>query len=71
MLVILSAMQWSHVSVMGVKIHDSSKLWGRCGCACVGTATRFQGVCSSAIVKEVIENFYAIHDLLPSLLGEF
>jgi hypothetical protein len=38
---------------------------------CVGTAIRFQGVCSSAIVKEAIENFYAIHDLLPSLLGEF
>jgi len=35
------------------------------------TATRFQDVGSSAIVQEAIEHFYAIHDPLPSLLGEF
>jgi len=30
-----------------------------------------KGVCSSAVVKEATEHVYAIHDLLPSLLGEF
>lgn len=36
-----------------------------------GTTRRFQGVCSSAVVKEATEHVYASHDLLPSLLGEF
>jgi hypothetical protein len=52
---------------------------GRCVCVffCVyvwvsygGITVSFQDVCSIAIVKEAIEHFYGIHDLLPSFLFE-